>query len=177
MKRTVEVVVVNDKATIQKRDGGTYKGIEFIYKDNGDIRTKNLHEKTKTINPAMYKELISLTSGDSAEITMEKKGDFWNLLAVNGKGLEPSTPAPAAAPSGGFSDAKQDSICFQNAMAHATAISIHNAGKAKVEVEDVIALAKRIATVSVNPQLTSAPVAKTATTKPVVEDDDIPFGA
>lgn len=52
----------------------------------------------------------------------------------------------------GFVD-RQESIVFQNAMAHATALSIHNSHGDTIEIEDVIELAKQIARVSLNPEL------------------------
>jgi hypothetical protein len=50
-------------------------------------------------------------------------------------------------------DARQESIVFQNSMAHATNIAIHNAGKGQVNVEDVLALAFKIAGTSICPKL------------------------
>jgi|TARA_R100001086_G_C11755391_1_gene236577 hypothetical protein len=42
-------------------------------------------------------------------------------------------------------DTREARIIFQNALAHATKIVIHNAGTEGVEVEDVLKMAKQIA--------------------------------
>ena len=50
-------------------------------------------------------------------------------------------------------DNRNESICFQYAMAHAMKYYIHNSGGSKIDIKDVISLAKRIALVSMNPNL------------------------
>lgn len=61
--------------------------------------------------------------------------------------------------SGGYgqnNDARQESIVFQNSMAHATAIMIHNSQGEEVNVNDVLALAGKIAKVSLAPKVSAA---------------------
>jgi len=48
-------------------------------------------------------------------------------------------------------DKRQQSIVFQNAMAHATKIAIHNSQGEKVNPVDVIKLARNIALISLDP--------------------------
>lgn len=52
-------------------------------------------------------------------------------------------------------DDRQESIVFQNALAHATRLAIHNAGNNSVNLETVLELAYRIASVSIKPSLGS----------------------
>jgi len=42
-------------------------------------------------------------------------------------------------------DLREAKIVMQNALAHATKISIHNSGGSKVDVDEVILMAKKIA--------------------------------
>lgn len=91
--------------------------------------------------------LKSAKAGDMLDIEITKDGNYWNLTSVATAGSV-SAPRPSMAP---IRDNRQESIVFQNAMAHATAISIHNAGSSKVKLADVIAMAHDIAKVSIDP--------------------------
>ncbi len=42
-------------------------------------------------------------------------------------------------------DVRTAQIIFQNALAHATKLAIHNSGGEKVQLEDVLVIAKQIA--------------------------------
>jgi hypothetical protein len=76
--------------------------------------------------------------------------DAKDITVAHSAGSGPATKSFTKAPTG---DARQESIVYQNALAHATNISIHNAGKGQVNVEDVLALAYKIAGTSICPKL------------------------
>jgi hypothetical protein len=186
MKKTVKVLEVLQDYSKEKRDGGTYQCTLFKYQDGDRVRDIALANAFLSKVPGLAAKIHAVEAGSMAEITLEKNGMYWNLIDVGEPGA--SSPAPASAGSSGsrssgasFGDARQDSIIFQNAMAHATALSIHNSKGKAVDIQAVISLAKQIALVSRKPQLdevvaekgaSKAPAASSAT----VIDDDIPFG-
>ena len=86
--------------------------------------------------------------GLTVDIEIVKDGNYWNLESVRTAG---STPTASTSKAAGGTDNRQESIVFQNSMAHATAIAIHNAGKGKVKVDDILEMAAIIAEVSINP--------------------------
>ena len=73
-------------------------------------------------------------------------------IAIEGLSANPASKySPSKKSVGIVGDARQESIVFQNSMAHATAIMLHNSQGEQVDVKDVLRLAKTIAKVSLNP--------------------------
>lgn len=199
MKKTVTVVGVHVDMTLEKRDGGTYVGTVFKYTDNGRDFEMKLAKAFIDKQFELKRKLLELNAGDVIEITLEKNGAFWNLKDVAKPGTtQGSTPAPASTKfdpkkTGKTfvgTDNRQDSIVFQNALAHATNIAIHNSKGDKVDLADIIKVAKTIAKVSRDPKLDEVEDNKVEPKKvakkksvvseeeyaPFLEDDNIDFG-
>ena len=104
MKQLVGTVVAVDmEATITKKGGGTYEGVEFVFKDEeGKTQTKAFHNNTFKFNPALKNTLADLNKGDKFTAEMEKDGDFWNWKKLSKGAVEDtetkqtSSQAPAA---------------------------------------------------------------------------------
>lgn len=82
---------------------------------------------------------------DSKDIHLEEGGTTGTVGTTTGGKFTQSSQA--------MTDGRQESIVFQNAMAHATAITLHNSGGKQVELKDVLRLAYSIARIAVKPDL------------------------
>ena len=106
------VVAVDMEATIEKKDGGTYSGVEFIFKDDqGKTQTKNFHMNQFKFNTALKNTLADLVKGDKFTAEMEKEGEFWNWKKLSKGVAEASTPAATNAPAkaaGGYQTRPND---------------------------------------------------------------------
>lgn len=86
---TGTVVAIDMNATMKKKGGGTYDGVELTFKDgNGKTQTKGFHSKTFDFNKELKSELSSLSVKDEFTAELEKDGDFWNWKKVT-KGAAP----------------------------------------------------------------------------------------
>lgn len=86
---TGTVVAIDMNATMKKKGGGTYDGVELTFKDgNGKTQTKGFHSKTFDFNTELKSELSSLSVKDEFTAEIEKDGDFWNWKKVT-KGAAP----------------------------------------------------------------------------------------
>ncbi len=195
MQKTVSVISVAPNVDVATKAGGTYNCTVFSFND-GQNQVRNM--SNQYMDPTLKSTLHSLESGDLVNIEIGKnaKGFIEISSITKASGNEKVAAKPAASSDGFSSNARQDSIVFQNAMAHAVKISLHIASEGsdkRVDVKDIIFLAKKIALVSRNPKLdefakslkpklavvkeaapTPAPAEDTTTTE--IVDDDIPFG-
>ena len=97
---TGTVVAVDMEATITKKDGGTYEGVEFVFRDDqGKTQTKAFHSNQFKYNQALKNTLADLNKGDKFTAEMEKEGDFWNWkkLSKGAAGATESEQTRAAA--------------------------------------------------------------------------------
>ena len=189
MQKTATVISVEVDVDVPTKAGGTYNCTVFKYNDGYDQERKL---PTNYTDESLQKTIHSLVAGDLINVDVEKVNGFLKVVGVTpASGKEKAAPAQKARPAkaAGFSsDARQDSIVFQNAMAHAV-----NLAGGKSELQDIIHLAKTIAIVSRNPKLDEfeaslkkkvaagketkpAPVAKKKDTTTEVVDDDVEFG-
>ena len=154
----MSVVSVKSNVMKAKRDGGEYSCTELVYRDKGNVFTKYVATSFLEKNPNLKAQLSSLSAGDEAVLTVEKQGKFYNLVSIEKGAMTSETRTSKSRPAvvAKVSDDRQESIVFQNSMAHATAISLHNAKGSKVDVKKVISLAKMIARVAIKPDLSSA---------------------
>ena len=82
MEITGKVVEI-EKGVLISGKNGDYKGSKIIFKDStGKVQEKAFHENTFKYNKAFEKELHALAAGDSFVATLEKKGEYWNWLAI-----------------------------------------------------------------------------------------------
>ena len=96
------VVAVDMEATIQKKGGGTYKGVEFTFKtEDGKINTKAFHENQFKFNQALQNTLADLNKGDRFTAEMEKEGEFWNWKKLSKGVAENTAPKQEANASAG----------------------------------------------------------------------------
>lgn len=161
MTKLVKVISVDHDVVREKKDGGTYKCTVFAYEDAGQVKSTSIASSFLANNAKLLQGLNSLVPGEFAELTFVKNGNFFNLTEVKASGADSSMPASPARGSkfdtfkgrggGDPTDTRQESIVFQNSMAHATALAIHNSGGKPVYLEQVFLLAKEIAKVSINP--------------------------
>lgn len=102
MEITGKVVEV-EKGVLFYGKNGYYKGSKIIFKDStGKVQEKAFHENTFKYNKAFEKELHALAADDSFVATLEKKGEYWNWLAIKKSTGEATTMAkPVAVSAGG----------------------------------------------------------------------------
>jgi hypothetical protein len=94
------VIAVAVDTDVKKKDGGTYKGWELVYKsDGGDVRTISKPIQGLTYNAPLKKALTELSAGDEFTLEQEKNsGGFYDVKKIT-KGWaqgEPSLPASPA---------------------------------------------------------------------------------
>ena len=145
-------VVEIEKHIIIDGNNGSYRGSKIIYKDGeGKVKEKAFHENTFKYNKAFEKELHALAAGDSFVATLEKKGEYWNWLAIKkSTGETKSMPTkPAAASTGGNWETaeerknKQVYIIRQSSITAALKMLELNGNK-KITVNDVTLLADEL---------------------------------
>ena len=89
-------------SSIKKKDGGTYQGVELVFKDEeGKTQTKAFHNNTFKFNKALKNTLADLNKGDKFTAEMEKDGDFWNWKKLYKGAIETTTPTPTSSASAG----------------------------------------------------------------------------
>lgn len=199
---TVSVLDVDINVSLTSKAGKPYTATIFRY-DDGQDRKKQLASFTLDNNPVMRDVLHSLKKGDLVNLEMEKNDagylDIMSITKASGNEKVGTRTGTTTAKTGGGAfnaDARQDSIVFQNAMMHAVNITIHNTGKGKIKVKEIIAMAKKIARVSRNPKLdeltaeeaipaatpvavvepVAPPVVAKVETTTTVADEDVDFG-
>jgi len=80
--QVVEVLEVKENATIPKKDGGTYKGLLFRYKQGSFEHSKAIHNAVLGSHAEVVDTLLTLVPGDKVEITFKKDGAFTKLASV-----------------------------------------------------------------------------------------------
>lgn len=79
----VRIVSVDTDTEIEKKDGGTYRGAEVIYKTaDGKTNTKGMHSNTFRYNKTLLAQLQELQKGDYVKVVTKKEGDFVNWVTV-----------------------------------------------------------------------------------------------
>lgn len=153
----VKIISYQENITKPKLDGSTYQAAELSYNKNGEVKSTSIAMAFLAHNQALRDKLQALNAGDTVDVVYQKNGNFMNLVDIKpaGSGGISTKASTTSSSSGGF-DSRQESIVFQNSMAHATAIAIHNSGGAAVNVADVIAMAKGIASVALQPQISKS---------------------
>lgn len=152
------VVAVDMEATIQKKGGGTYKGVEFTFKtEDGKINTKAFHENQFKFNQALQNTLADLNKGDRFTAEMEKEGEFWNWKKLSKGVAENTAPKQEANASAGKQPytprpndtyetkeeraARQVMIVRQSSLTNALKLlELH--GNKRVTTRDVVSLAQ-----------------------------------
>lgn len=143
-------VVEIEKGVLITGKNGDYKGSKIIFKDGtGKVQEKAFHENTFKYNKAFEKELHALSAGDSFVATLEKKGEYWNWLAIKKSTGETQPMAkPAAATGGNWETAeerknKQVYIIRQSSISAALKMLELNGSK-KIAVKDVTLIADEL---------------------------------
>ena len=99
------VIAVSLETNVKKKDGGTYKGWELIYKStDGETRTIAKPATSLTYNAALKKSLGDLKQGDEFTLEQEKNAaGFYDIKSIVKGFSEVSLQANAAqgAPNGG----------------------------------------------------------------------------
>ena len=150
MEITGKVVEI-EKSILIEGTNGAYKGSKIIYKDvEGKVKEKAFHENTFKYNKAFEKELHALSAGDSFVATLEKKGEYWNWLAIKkSTGETPTMAKPAATSTGSNWETaeerknKQVYIIRQSSISAALKVLELNGNK-KISVKDVTLLADEL---------------------------------
>lgn len=182
MKMIVELLAIETNKDILKKDGsGTFKVTELVCKSvNGKVFTKRILAGSLARNPELSSICQVLKAGQTLTLTTQLENGYENINKIEvGTGEQASITKSTKDSGRGekanqFTRAKMDpeereSVVFQNSLAHATAILIHNAGKSPVEVKEVLELAGIIAKKSLHPNLFGA----NAELKKVVKSHDI----
>lgn len=133
------------KADLPKRGGGTYPGwfLKYIDKEGNEQVLKNGDLSLKKIK-GLKEGLLSLSENDSFSATLEKNGQYWEVLEVR-KGGVPSLGAAASHNSGTITDDRQKMIVRQNCLGHATQLASYYFGAdntTDAAVNEVIRLAE-----------------------------------
>lgn len=152
---------VQFNAVMNTKAGKSYTGTKVFY-----VGEKGNKNNTFVFANAPYNSVVKgLGAGDRVEITMQKKGDFFNVVDIalleKGDGV---APAASSSPStggfnkgGGFSPEKDAMICRQNAGAHATGLitalinaDLYKPKSAEAAMAEIIKLASMYSTFSVS---------------------------
>ena len=95
------VISVGVDVPVKKKDGGSYKGWELIYKsDSGDVRTIAKPIQGLTYNAPLKKALSELSVGEQFTLEQEKNaGGFYDVKTIVKGWVEgsPQVSAPATA--------------------------------------------------------------------------------
>lgn len=157
------VISVSLETSVKKKDGGSYKGWELVYKsDDGDVRTIAKPVTGLTYNQPLKKALSELSPGDQFTLEQEKNAGGFNDVKTISKGWaegQPSLPSAASASkaSSGSSNSyqardfetkeertiKQRLIVRQSSLSNA--VDILTVGNKTVNKEDVKVLAQELA--------------------------------
>ena len=158
MQQSGSVISVSLETDVKKKDGGTYKGWELVYRsDEGEVKTIAKPVQGLKFNENLKKQLGSLAVGDHFVVTMEKNANnFWEVESViKGEKREFAEPTPTAgtnkAPTRVVGSTyetaeerkiKQRYIVRQSAIAQA--VNVHSVGaKVPPEVAAVLATADK----------------------------------
>jgi hypothetical protein len=96
------VVEVAHGVTIEKKNGGTYPGTRFTYRDlKGKLSEQYFHEKTLGFN-GLQGSLDALSEKDDFTMVKEKDGEFWNVKSIT-KGFDEIAATQTSAASQGNS--------------------------------------------------------------------------
>ena len=157
------VIAVSLDTNIKKKDGGTYKGWELIYKStDGETRTIAKPATSLTYNASLKKALADLMQGDEFTLEQEKNAaGFYDIKSIVKGFSEVSTNASVSqgqAPVNGSQkspqavsnyetrderNARQRLIVRQSSLTAATSIvQAETGGKAKRD--DVLSLAETL---------------------------------
>jgi hypothetical protein len=86
----INIVSVGPAEAKRSAKGTSYNQIEVFYKnDKGEAKSKKVFSFSREIYPTIAKA----SPGEQYEVTVEKKGDFWEWIAIN----RATDAAPAAA--------------------------------------------------------------------------------
>jgi len=79
-----QVISIDYDVQISKNGGGFYPGSRLTYRDSeGSIKEKAFHANVFKFNKALKLQLQDLGPNDSFVMTMEKEGDFWNVMNIS----------------------------------------------------------------------------------------------
>lgn len=156
------VISVSLETSVKKKDGGSYKGWELVYKsDDGDVRTIAKPVTGLTYNQPLKKALSELSAGDQFTLEQEKNaGGFNDVKSIRKGWAEGQPPLPSAASASKASSApsnsyqardfetkeertiKQRLIVRQSSLS--TAVDILSVGAKVLKKEDVLGLAETL---------------------------------
>lgn len=93
------VISVSLDTAVKKKDGGTYKGWELVYKsDDGDVRTIAKPVTGLNYNQALKKGLSEIQAGDQFTLEQEKNtAGFYDVKTIT-KGWSAGSPSLPSAP-------------------------------------------------------------------------------
>lgn len=179
MKKIVNVISVEFDIDKDKRDGGVYKATVFKYTDAGEEREIALASAFMKSQPILLGELQKLKAGQDVEITLEKRGMYWNLTEVDGvAGNGESAAAPSSRSPAPRSTYVDNSIGMQvgNALSNAALLLAHGQIKGTLEeaARHVIQVGETLKAAIVAGEFEGTSRAPAKGTKLV--DEDIPFG-
>jgi hypothetical protein len=168
------MVMVEFDADIKKKDGGTYKGTNIIYKsEKGELRNKGFTTKTFEFKPELRSQLQSIGGGEEFTLNQYREvgSQFWNVNSVE-KGH--STPQPTSKPQASSAAAQGGSFVNPAAVGQAINLAV-SLGLVKTYQEfSPETVANAIASYkAVTDQFTKA--WDSAKSEDAEFDDDIPF--
>lgn len=142
MTRNIIVTKVLFDIDIAKKDGGSYTGAKLLYTLGGKDYSKGIHNAILNNNADLLKGLKELEDGGPADIIVEKKGNFTNILSVKKATTKPKEANKMAPTNKSFKttwddSARQTAIIRQNALTNAVAFVLGTIGS-KSTVSDVI---------------------------------------
>lgn len=166
----------------RRKDGGTYLASVLTYTDEGIPREQVFVNAFLDKAPGLRAKVHAVEVGQQIELTLEKKGMFWNVTDINAPGQAPvraAAPRTTTTTSHGPTKAPftDNSIGMQvgNALTNAATLLAHGAAKGTLEsvAVDVLKLGE-----SLKARLTAGEFAagKTVPVKKTTIVEDLPFG-
>jgi len=149
----LQIEIINVKQETKPTAKGSYEQLDVAYKrlDNGKIEGKKIMSFT---NKEVFAILAKASNGSQLTVTSERneKSGYWDWIGVQATtgGTTTSNPTPSkgvtASPKSTYETpeeraARQVMIVRQSSLAQAVATLTVNAGKDKLQVEDILKLA------------------------------------
>lgn len=139
----ITIVSVGPAEVKQSKTGKSYSQVEVFYKDEkGGARAKKIMSFAREIYPVVSKA----SPGETYDVSVEKKGDFWEWTSINkANGAAPAASSATAAPPQARSYQKSDDVDARIARSVALKAAVEYLatvapGKADKSVQAVLGL-------------------------------------
>ena len=152
MQKQGKVVQINLSMMAKSQAGKEYPAWQLIFSTpDGKVENLTKHRNSLKFNSSLAASLNSLAVGDDIVVTLEKKGDFWEVESITkGTGNTSIPTGGTATPTkitGSNYETKEERALRQRLIVRqsslSSAIAFFEKAKAAPSVEEVIGVAER----------------------------------